>query len=467
LQAGATAESKEKVLQALGRAASELREKLGESLASIQKYDTPLREATTTSLEALKAYSLGLRTLGEKGPEASIPYFKRAIELDPNFAQAYAFLATEYGNIGEAALASDYAKRAYDLRDRVTEHEKIGIEMQESSYVTGDLVKDEETAQLWKRTYPRDVEAYKDVGADQMARGDFQDGLLSYRQALQTNRFDAIAVSSLAFCYCILNRLDEAKVVLDQGLADGIDPEALAGPYYSLAFLRNNMESMQKQVGLVMDKPGYEDYMLALQSDTEAYHGRLKQARESSRQATESARHNGNIEVAANFLLAGALREGEFGNFLEARQVAASAIQLSPQSRFTRGVAALALARAGGAVQAAKDRDGTRHGVSARHIVEFLLVAYGTRSGRIEPAQRIEGVGPVALDARIRFGFALAQHRTVGGELFAWLRVPGIGTDQGSYRAVPNNSGSQRPHLELADWVARPPRIRARSRGGC
>jgi len=354
VQVGANAESKEKVLQALGQTASELRRKLGESLASIRTYDTPLQEATTTSLEALKAYSLGLKTLGEKGPGAAIPYFKRAIELDQNFAQAQAFLATEYGNIGEAGLASDYAKRAYELRDRVTEHEKIGLEMQESSYVTGDLVKDEETAELWKRTYPHDVEAYKDIGADQMLRGDFEGGLLNYHQAVRINRFDSIAVSSLAASYTILNRLDEAKAVLDRGLADGIDPEALAGSYYSLAFLRNDTESMQKQVALVMGKPGYEDYMLTTQSDTEAYRGRLKQAREYSREATESARHNGMLELAAQYFAASALREAEFDDFPTARRTATSAIQLSAHGRFTRGMAALALARAGDVAQAQK-----------------------------------------------------------------------------------------------------------------
>jgi tetratricopeptide (TPR) repeat protein len=253
VQTGANAANKDNVLQTVGQAASELREKLGESLASIQKYDIPLQEATTTSPGALKAYSLGLKTLGERGSGASIPHFKRAIELDPNFAQAHAFLATEYYNIGETSLASESAKRAYELRDRVTELEKLGLEMQESGFVTGDLVKDEAIGELWKHTYPRDIEAYKNVAADEISRGDFQGGLSNYQQAARINRFDSIAIATLALCYEVLNRLDEAKAILDRGLADGINPEALAGSYYDLAFLRNDAESMQKQVALCHD----------------------------------------------------------------------------------------------------------------------------------------------------------------------------------------------------------------------
>jgi len=153
---GANAAGKDKVLDALGKATADLRGKLGESLASVQKYNTQLEVATTSSLEALKMYSLGLRALEEKGSAAGLPYFKKAIELDPNFAEAYSMAAVVYGNMGETALASEYAKRAYDLRDRVTEEEKLNLEVMESSYVSGDLVKDEERNELWARTYPRD-----------------------------------------------------------------------------------------------------------------------------------------------------------------------------------------------------------------------------------------------------------------------------------------------------------------------
>jgi serine/threonine protein kinase/tetratricopeptide (TPR) repeat protein len=345
-QAGANAANKEKVLTALGDAVSELRGKLGESLASVQKYDRPLGQVTTSSLEALKTYSLGMKAIGEEGSAAGIPYFKRAIDLDPNFALAYGLLAVMYGNIGETALATENAKRAYELRDRVTERERLGLEGLETSYVTGDLVKDEELAELRIHTYPRDAGSYNDASSDKMARGDYHDSITDSQQALQIQRTDSIATGNLSTAYMALGRYDAAKVVLDQAATNGVDLAALALGYYSLAFLRNDVDSMQKQAALAMGKAGLEDGMLSSQADTEAYHGRLKQAREYSRRAAESALHNGTKEVAAAWVVNEALREAEFGNSAEARQRATAAIQLSPSGSYIRAVAALVLARA-------------------------------------------------------------------------------------------------------------------------
>jgi eukaryotic-like serine/threonine-protein kinase len=357
VRVGADAPAKEKVLQALGKAATELRGKLGESLASVQKFDAPLEQATTSSLEALKAYSMGMRAVGEKGSAAGIPFFKRAIELDPNFAEAYSIGAVMYGNIGEFSAASELAHRAYELRDRVTEHERFGISILESSYVTGDLVKDEQIAKLWEQTYPRDIDGYADTGADRSLRGDYQGSLQDFQQGLRLYPTSSIECTGLANSYFALNRFDEAKAVLDQGLAHRITPEALADNYYSLAFLQNDTEAMQKQFALAMGKPGNEDSMLSEQSDTEAYHGRLKQAREYSQRAVESAQRNGTREVAAGWAVNEAFREAEFGNFSIARQEAASALQLAHSGRYVRALAALTLVRAGDTSQAQKTAD--------------------------------------------------------------------------------------------------------------
>jgi serine/threonine protein kinase len=346
-QAGANASNKDRVLQALGEAASELRAKFGESITSVQKYDRPLNEVTTRSLEALKTYSLGMKAIGEQGSVASIPYFKRAIDLDPNFASAYSILAVMYGNIGETALATENAKRAYELRDRVTERERLYLETLETSYVSGDLVKDEEVVELLKHTYPRDSGPYNDASSDKMARGDYQGSVADSQQALQIERTQSISSGNLAQAYTALNRFDAAKAVLDQGVANGVDRTALAWFSYMLAFLRNDADTMQKQVALVAGKAGLDDNMLSAQSDTEAYHGRLKQAREYSRRAAELAKHNGTMEVAAVWVVNEALREAEFGNSAEARRAAASAIQLSRGGRYIRCVASLALAQAG------------------------------------------------------------------------------------------------------------------------
>ncbi len=357
VRVGGNAASKEKVLQVLGQAASELRGKLGESLALVQKYDTPLEEATTSSLEALKTLNLGYKALDEQGSAAALPYFKRAIDLDPNFAEAYGITAAMYGNLGESAQAAEYATRAYALRDRVTEREKLALDQFQASYITGDLVKDEGIAELTIRTYPRSQGGYNNAASDKSGRGDYQGSILDSQQALRIDRTASLAAGNLADAYMALNRFDEARAVMDQGLANGIDPIALASYYYTLAFLKNDANGMQKQFALAMGKSGYEDSMLTTQSDTDAYYGRLKQAREDSRRAVESAKHNSTPEVAATWAANEALREAEFGNFPEARRAAASAIQLSQGGRYVLGVAALALVRAGDAPQAQKIAD--------------------------------------------------------------------------------------------------------------
>jgi serine/threonine protein kinase/tetratricopeptide (TPR) repeat protein len=351
-QAGANAQSKDKVLQAMGEAASELRTKLGESLSSVQKYDTPLEEATTSSLDALRAYSLGFKALDEQGNNAAIPFFKRAVDLDPNFETAYGLLAVTYANIGETSLATENVQRAYSMRDRGTARERLYLQTLYSSYVTGNLPQDEQNVDLLIRTYPRDTGPYVDASADKLARGDYQNSISDSQRALQLDRTHSIAAGNLWEAYMALNRSDAAKAVLDQGIASGIDPVAFATNYYMSAFLRNDVDAMQKQIALVTGKAGLEDAIFSTQSDTEAYHGRLKQAREYSRRAAESAQHSGTTEVAAAWMVNEALREAEFGNLAEARRGAAAAIQLSPGGRYTRGAAALALARAGDNAQA-------------------------------------------------------------------------------------------------------------------
>jgi serine/threonine protein kinase/Tfp pilus assembly protein PilF len=352
-RAGANAASKEQVLDALGRASSELREKLGESLASIEKYDMPVGQATTSSLEALKVYNLGFKALGDKGSMAAIPYFKRAIELDPNFAGAYSYTAVMYANIGESVLAAEYMKRAYELRDRVTEFERLLLDHNESWFVTGDLAKAEETAEILKQTYPRAIQGYTFSGLAKTTRGDYKGSVPDLQQSLRI-RQSSISVGNLSAAYLALNRLGEANAILDQALHGGIDPEELALQYYVLAFLRGDAEGMQKQVAQVMGKAAYEDSMLSSQSDTEAYYGRLKKAREYSQRAVESAQRSRTMEVAATWFLDEALREAEFGNPSETRRAAASASHLSPAGRYNRAIVAVALARTGDSTSSVK-----------------------------------------------------------------------------------------------------------------
>jgi eukaryotic-like serine/threonine-protein kinase len=352
-QVGSNAANRDKVLQALGQAATELRGRLGESLSSIQKYDRPIAEVTTSSLEALKIYSLGIKAFTEQGNAAALPYLKHAIQLDPDFASAYALAAAAYWNMEEVATASEYSKRAYSLRGHVTERERLQLEADQNAYITGDLIKDEQTAEMLKRVYPRVATGYVYAATDKMLRGDYEGAMVDSQKSLQILR-DNNSVDNLWHCYAALNRLDDAKAVLDKGLADGIDPAELAGLYYLSAFLRKNAGAMQEQFVLATDSVGHESGMFFLQSGTEAFHGHLKQAREFSRRAAESGQRNGGAERVAGSYLFQAISEAEFGYSAKGREAASAALKLAPGGRYTRGIAAMALARADDASRAQK-----------------------------------------------------------------------------------------------------------------
>jgi serine/threonine protein kinase/predicted Zn-dependent protease len=357
VRVGSNAASKEDVLSSLGKAASELRGKLGESLASIAKFDRPLRQATTSSLAALQAYNLAGKAIEEQGSAAGIPYLKHAIELDPNFAAALQSLATMYGNIGETELAAENARRAYELRDRVTEAERLDIAVLYSSYVSGDLPKDEENAELLLHTYPRMAGIYNDVAVDKGLRGDYEGSLRDALDGLRLDPKSAITCDNVAVAYLSLNKLDEAKTILDQCMSRGASPESLASDYYTFAFLRGDTEGMQKQVSVAAGKLGFEDILFAAQGETEAYYGRFKQGRDYTRRAVESAQRNATREVAAGWAVLQAFREAEAGNSAEALKAAALASRLSPHGRFTQAIVAAAFARAGSTEQAQKSVD--------------------------------------------------------------------------------------------------------------
>jgi len=287
------ADSRERVLKALGEAVTKMREKLGESLASVQKYDAPVEQATTPSLEALQAYSLGIKSKFTKGDQASIPPFKRAIELDPNFSMAYARLGVAYNNLSQAGLASDNVKKAYELRERVTERERFYIDSFYYQFGTGDLERAVQVYELWKQTYPRDVQPYRSLGIIHSILGQYDKTLEEQREALRLEPGDATNYANMAVDYMYLNRLDEAKQVLQQAQTLKLESENLLSNVYLLAFFRGDASEMERVVASGAGKPGAEDVLLGAHSDTQAYYGRLGKARELARRAEETARHNG------------------------------------------------------------------------------------------------------------------------------------------------------------------------------
>ena len=346
---------KEDVLKALGDASTKLREKLGESLSSIQKYDVPIFDATTSSLEALKDVSVGARMISEKGDAAAIPFFKRAIELDPNFAMAYVLLGGSYSNQAEYRQANENLTRAYELRDRVSEKEKFGIIAHYYGEVVGDLEKSNQTWELLAQNYPRSPFPHLFLSLNYSYMGSYEKGLAETLEDIRLEPAPGVELGNLMGFYMNLNRLAEAKAVYPQVLARKLDSAFFHTQRYVLAFLEGDAPEMNRQLDWAAGKPG-EDTLLSTQSDTEAYYGHLGKAREFSRRAAEIARRSDQKESAAEWLMDAALREAEFGNFGPAREKTAAAMALA-STRDIQTVAALAFARAGDLARAQKMAD--------------------------------------------------------------------------------------------------------------
>ena len=350
------ASRKEEVLGTLGKAATSLRERLGESLASIQKFDTPVEQATTSSLEALKAYSLANRAADAKGDVAAIPFLKRAVELDPNFALAHSLLATRYWNLGETNLATEYAQKAFDRRERVSEREQLDISATYYYAVLGDIDQELRVYQVWEQTYPRDWTPWVNSAADLGFFGEYDRALTQSQECLRLNPDHANCYFHVALDFLSLDRKDEAKQVAQRALARGLDIPPLHVMLYRVAFLEDDPKGMEMQVAALAGKPG-EESAFRMQSDTEAYFGRLTKARELTGRAVEAARRANLNGLAAEIQDAEGLREAEFGNPELAKREAAAALALS-SAREVTAFSALALASAGNVSRAQSLADG-------------------------------------------------------------------------------------------------------------
>ncbi len=339
------AAGKEKVLDALGSAATKLRTELGESLSSIQKFDTQLGEATTSSFEALKACSQGDKIFHETGAIHAIPFFTRAIELDPNFAIAYVYLSLAYDSLGEESKSVENIGKAFQLRDRVTESEKFLISSLYYASASGELEKAIQVSELWTQAYPRDWRPPLNLGAFYAALGQYENALAETKKCLDIDPDNIICRANLMQFYSLLNRLDEARDKYEEAIKHNPGNEDIRAYRYGLAFLQGDAAEMGRQTNWAADKPGVEGVFLSYQSDTEAFAGRLKSARELSNHAVESARRNDRKETAAEWQLNEALREAEFGNLALAAGQATSALSMA-SNRGVQILAALALARA-------------------------------------------------------------------------------------------------------------------------
>ena len=345
------AEGKEKVLDALGRAALQMRKRLGESLSTVEKLGIPIEQATTPSLEALQAYSLARRAMTEKADyNGAIPLFERAIALDPKFAMAYAALGTVYHNVGEENLAAENVRKAYGLRGGVSEREKLYIESHHDQLVQGDLQKAIQVYELWSQTYPRDSVPRTNMGICFESLGENEKALREFQTALRLTSGDGLDYADLTSAYMRLNRFASAEATAKEAQEKGLGSADLRIYLYELAFLRNDSAAMAAELDAAAGKPE-EATLLEFAAGTAAYSGQLRKARELSRRAVDLAERRAEKDPAAMFETETATWEALSANSAEARTHAEHALALS-DSLNVESVSALALAFAGDSARA-------------------------------------------------------------------------------------------------------------------
>jgi len=390
----AESSTKEGVLKALSTAAVGLRTHLGESLPSVQKFDVPV-EATTPSLEALKAYSMGIMTGRTKGDAEAIPFMKRAIELDPNFAIAYEGLAIEYGNLGQATLAAENGKKAYDLRDRVSEREKYRITAYYFNDVEGDIEKGSQTYEMWAKSYPRDSVPVGNLSTDYIVLGQLDKGIAQGEAYLRIEP-TIIGYGNLASSYTSVGRIQDARHLLSEAQQKGIDGFLIRSDLYNLAFLAGDDAEMERQVAWAAGRPGEEDQMLSTHAGTMAYRGQMEKARDLFRRAVDSAVRADSKETGALWLSFQALCEAEVGNPAAAREDSTRSLDLAP-GRYVKVLAALALARSGDTAKARTMLEAGRKAEPTNTVLNvywFPVIEAALDLNQQQPAQAIAALEP-------------------------------------------------------------------------
>ena len=338
---------KEDVLNALGQIASKFRTRIGESLSTVRSHDTPLAEATTPYLEALKAYSVGWQVSYSSGSAASVPFFQHAIELDPGFASAYASLGRMDGDIGESALSAQNTTKAYELRSRASDQEKFFISLTYDLQVTGNLEKAQQTCELWMQTYPRAWLPHALLsGAIYPELGEYEKSVDEAKIATAMDPDFSIGYSILADGYMALERTSEAEKTLERASERKLDIPDFHVERYVIAFLKHDQTGMEREASQSREKPVVDDWMSNAEGFASAYTGHLEVAKRMSRQAAELARKAGRSETEALYEADAAVRDALFGNGSNARLKAAEAVALS-KSRDVVYQAGFALALSG------------------------------------------------------------------------------------------------------------------------
>jgi DNA-binding winged helix-turn-helix (wHTH) protein/tetratricopeptide (TPR) repeat protein len=429
------ADSRDHVLRSLSQSTTDMRKKLGESLASIQKYGMPLEQVTTPSLDALKAYSLGMKVRRAKGAAAALPFLQRAVELDPSFAMAHARLAMVYVDLDEVPLTVESERRAYDLRRHVSEHERFYIEANYYGWVTGEFEKEIETYELWRETYPQDLTASNNLADLYGAVGQYEKALQVSLEVLPQQPDNQNIYHEVARNYLFLNRFEEARNILDQAARRGLESENLAVDRYMLAFFEADKPTMEKLLASAGETHVAEDSMLFWAAATTAYHGQCREATILSQRSVEPAKRAGSSSRAATHQVEAAESEALIG-CAPAVADAEAALKLAPDT-YTEGRAGLALALAGENAHAEKVADDLRtnsppNTFPRRAILPLIDAAVALNRKKAQKAIEALDVGTAtAHDFRLAYlrgqaHLALRDGRTAAGEFERVIQQAGV-----------------------------------------
>jgi tetratricopeptide (TPR) repeat protein len=385
------AESKETVLAALGKAASRLRGKLGESLSSIQKLDKPLEEATTSSLAALKAFSEGEETRDKKGDDEAIPFYQHAVELDPNFALAYARLGAIYGNNRERGREIEYQTKAYELRDRVTEHERFYIAAHYYAAL-GDIPKETETYEFWIRSYPRDSIPQLNVSLNYLQLGQFDKALEASRKALELDPSAQLNYAGVARDFMLNGRLDEAQQILRRAFDGGMDSVGLRGIQNTIAFLEGDMATVQRNLEWAKGRAS-SGGLFSGRAGMAIYYGKLHEALGFLQQAVNEAKSQRSPKRAANYLAGVADAEAIIGDLKEAKVLAQQALALDGTAD-TQSTVASVFARAGDPASVQKTIDLLNKEFPQDTLMQNRRILVLRSMIELDPAKAVEDLEP-------------------------------------------------------------------------
>ena len=444
-----TAGSKEKVLNGVGDAAAKLRGQLGESLASVQKFDVPLEQATTSSFEALKEYTLAQKTARENGAAQSLPHAQRAIELDPNFAMAHLAAGVHYYNLAEPARAAEYLSKAFQLKDRASERERLKITAAYYSSVTGQLDKAVQVYQQQIAEYPHDIAAYNNLGIAFAELGEYDKAVEVTNQGIRIEPTQITLHENLTGYLLALQKFDEARQIIRENQPRKPDNYIFPAALYAMAFLASNSEGMAAQERWFSGKQDYETFGLALASDTAAFSGNLQQARALTRKALEAAFRSDRKETGAIWEAAAAHREASLGNADEGRRLATDALRISPGSPGVEVEAALAFASAGETGKAESlARDLEQHFPLDTQVQSLWLPAIRAQLELLHsnPASALKNLEPA--DSSLEFGAIAFAANASGSCLYpTYLRgeaylAAGQGSDAAAeFRKILDHSG--------------------------